>query len=268
MNIQVDPFVIKWLLSLIVGTIWVAISATIAERVSGRIGGLIIGLPSTVVIGLLFIGITQDLDSTITASTVILFGTGTYCFYFLAYLLSSPKGFLHGVFVSLLIWLCSAIFAALATPKSFVVAVLWWFILVTLSLWFVNKKIRINHKLISKSISGSPIILKALVTGTVISLIVLVSKIAGPRWGGALATFPALTLSTILVTAKSGGIEFTRLIIKNVLISTTTTIGIFAILSYFLLPVFGVVVGITISYLLLAIICVPLYFFVFEKLKD
>lgn len=228
-----DPFVVKVFLSLIIGIIWVILSTYIAERVSGKIGGLIVGLPSTAVISLLFIGLTQGIPAALTASKIIPFSSGLYCFYFIAYLLLTKKGFKQGFFGSLIVWFIFAIVAVRFSPDNLLVSIILWLILVASCIWWVVKNVQINHKLIPKKIIGNPLWLKALITGTVISLIVIIGKIAGPKWGGVFANFPALTISTYLVTIKSGGIEFTRLIAKNILISTTTTIGIFAILCYF-----------------------------------
>ncbi len=253
---------------MVVGVVWVAAATTIAEKVSGRLGGLIVGLPSTAVVSLLFIGITQGLNPALTATVVMIFMAGLYCFYFLSYLLFTRRGFSYGITLSLLVWFASAIFASIVAPKNFIVSVSYWAILVILSIWLVNKKFRTNHNLISKNIVSTPLWFKALFSGVVISLIVLISKIAGPTWGGIFATFFSLTLATFFIAYKSGGVEFTRLIAKNVLVSITPTLGLFGILNYLLLPIFGVVLGVVISYAALLVICVPLYFLGFEKLKD
>lgn len=143
-----------------------------------------------------------------------------------------------------------------------------WLILVAACIWWTIRNIHINHKLIPKKIVSSPLWLKAILTGIVISLIVVISKLAGPKWGGIFATFPALATSTYLITIKSGGVEFTRLIAKNILISTTTTIGLFGIFCYFLFPIVGVILGSVFAYIGLLIISLPLYFLIFDKIKE
>lgn len=263
-----DSFILKVILSLIIGIIWVVISTYIAERVSGKLGGLIVGLPSTAVISLLFIGLTQDVSKAITASVIVPFSMGLTCFYYISFLLLTKKGFKIGFFGSLFIWLLFASISSKYSSNSMVVSVTVWLLLVTISIWWAVKNIHINHDLIPKKIISSPLWLKAVLTGAVIGLIVIIGKVIGPRWGGIFATFPALTTSTMLITIKSGGNEFTRLIAKNVLISTTTTIGFFAILSYIFYPIFGVVLGTVFAYLGLLIISIPLYFLIIDKIKE
>lgn len=263
-----NPFIVKVLLSLLIGVCWVILSTHIAERVSGKLGGLIVGLPSTAVISLLFVGLTQGVSSALTAATIVPYSSGLYCFFFITYLLMARKGFNMGLISSLLVWFVFAFFASYFSPKSLIYSTIIGFTLIILTILFVVHKIHIDHRHIPKKIISSPLWLKAILTGTVIALIVVVSKLAGPKWGGIFATFPALILSTILITVKSGGTEFTRLIAKNALISTTTTISLFAVFCYFLYPIVGVILGSILSYLGLFIVSIPLYFLVFSKVKE
>lgn len=263
-----DPFIFKVLLSLLIGIVWVIVSTNIAERVSGKLGGLIVGLPSTAVISLLFVGLTQGMPAALTSSMIVPYSSGLYCFFFVTFLLLTKKGFKIGFFSSLIVWFVFAFVAAKFPPNNLLESIIVGLILITLTIFWAVKKIHIDHKLIPKNIVSGSLWLKAIITGTVIGLIVIISKIAGPRWGGIFATFPALTISTMLITIKSGGVEFSRLIAKNVLISTTTTISIFAILCYFLYPITGVILGTIFAYIGLLIISIPLYFLFLDKIKE
>ena len=82
-----DPFITKWIISLIVGTAWVAVFTTIAEKISGKLGGLLVGLPSTAVVSLLFIGLTQGVNAARISSVVMPYSSGLYCFFFITFLL-------------------------------------------------------------------------------------------------------------------------------------------------------------------------------------
>lgn len=262
------PFVFKVILSLIIGIVWVIISTNIAERISGKLGGLIVGLPSTAVISILFVGLTQGTPAALTSSMIVPYSSGFYCFFFITFLLLTKKGFEIGFISSLIVWFVFAFVAAKFPPSNLLESIIVGLILIILTIFWAVKKIHINHKLIPKNIVSGPLWLKAVITGTVIGIIVIISKIAGPSWGGIFATFPALTISTMLITVKSGGTEFTRLIAKNVLISTTTTISLFAIFCYFLYPITGIILGTVFAYIGLLIISIPLYFLIFDKIKE
>lgn len=263
-----DPFIIKSVLSVFLGVTWVSATTVIAERVSGKLGGLIAGLPSTAVISLLFIGLTQPLDITVSTSSVIPFSTGVYCFFFLSYLYFSKKSFTVGMVAGLITWFLFAYIAHEVAPSSIYTSILVWLVLDIISIYIALKYLKIDKSKIPSKISKTPIWLKVLISGVTMTGVILISILAGPRWGIVFVTFPAITTSTFLITIKSGGVEFTRQVALNILISTTVTIGIFAILAHFLMPSFGAVAGIVLAYILLIGIAYILYKTVFDKLKQ
>lgn len=262
-----SDFVIKWLLSIIIGSIWVIVSTSVAEKISGKLGGLIVGLPSTAVIAFLFIGLTQGIEAVKTASVTLTLMSGFYGFFFITYLLLAKTSFVKALTGSLAVWFTGAIFVFVLNPSSLASSVIGWLLLTVFSISWVSKNIVIKEKTIPEKIVGSSIWLKSLLSGLIISVIVLISKFAGPSWGGIFATFPSLSVVTLMITNKSGGLEFTRLIAKNIQLSITTSLGLFAILSYFLFPALGVILGTITSYIVLLVLGVPLYK-LFERLKQ
>src|SRR3989344_3205104 len=169
-----DPFIIKVFLSLVIGVLFVIVSTYIAEKVSGRLGGLIVGLPSTAVISILFIGLTQGIRAALTSSLIVPFSSGLYCFFFITYLLLTKKGFVIGLIGSLIVWFFFAYIASVFSPNSLIESIVIGFILITATIFWAVKKIHINHNLIPKKIISSPSWLKALLTGVVIGSIVVI----------------------------------------------------------------------------------------------
>ena len=78
MNNMIDIFILKLILSFIVGSIWITLATIIAEKFGTKLGGVIAGLPSTVVIALFFIGWTQTplIASQSTSMVPIVMGIG------------------------------------------------------------------------------------------------------------------------------------------------------------------------------------------------
>jgi hypothetical protein len=64
-------FWIKFGLSFLVGGIWVTLSSVAAERFGSKVGGLIGGLPSTIVVTLLFIGLTQTPERAAESAIIV-----------------------------------------------------------------------------------------------------------------------------------------------------------------------------------------------------
>jgi hypothetical protein len=97
------------------------------------------------------------------------------------------------------------------------------------------------------------ILLRGLISGFIISLAVLVSRLAGPVIGGIFSTFPVIFMSTLAITYFTGGVEFSRAVAKTLMLSGMINVGFYAICAHFLIPELGVWLG-TLACLILSII--------------
>ena len=89
--------------------------------------------------------------------------------------------------------------------------------------------------------------LRALLAGTVIAVAVLLSHYAGPLWGGIFITFPAAFLSSMYLFSSKHGIEKAGSLLKGMVIGSSGTV-LFTVLLYFLLPAYGLIPAIVLSY--------------------
>jgi len=89
--------IIKTIISFIVGAFWVTAATILAEKKGSKIGGLLASMPSTALVGLLFIGIVSGRQAAITATTLmpVTFGISGI---FLFFLRSFHKEFLSWIF--------------------------------------------------------------------------------------------------------------------------------------------------------------------------
>ena len=243
-------FGIKWLLSILVGGAWVTLTTFIAEQLGPQIGGLISGIPSTALITYIFIALTQSTRQAIQATTTVPLTVGFYSFFFIVYLLNSHRGFYKTLGISIAVWSVFAAISALINIQSFSASLICWITLISLSFWITHKKVILSPVKFAK-LRYTPKILfqRAALSGIVISIGVLTAKILGPVWGGIFSTFPALTISTLLITYKSSGIEFTRHLMKNILLSITINLVLFAAFVRYGYQTFGMPVGTVVAYL-------------------
>lgn len=58
-------FISKLALSFLIGGLWIALGIALAERRGPKLGGLIIGFPSTVLFSLFFIAWTQSTQAAV-----------------------------------------------------------------------------------------------------------------------------------------------------------------------------------------------------------
>jgi Ca2+/H+ antiporter len=93
-----DPsFFYNLVLSFVVGSTWVTLTNVIAEKYGSKIGGFIGGLPSTVVVALLFIALTQTTPAAIEATTIMPVAQGLNGLFTISYILSIRRGLTSGL---------------------------------------------------------------------------------------------------------------------------------------------------------------------------
>jgi hypothetical protein len=244
-----DPsFWLKLGLGFAVGSAWVTLTTLAAERYGSRIGGLIGGLPSTALVSLLFIGLTQTPQAAAEAATVIPLVQGINALFVIVYLRFVRRGLVFGLTSALLAWFVLTSILVVSGLRSVWLSVAGWLLLAAASYLAVERYMTIpSHGRVHASYAPAQIAYRALFGGTVIAFAVLMGKLGGPVYGGVFATFPAMFLSTLAVTYRAGGVEFSRAVAKALMISGLINVPLYAIVVRWLYPELGLIVGTAIA---------------------
>ncbi len=243
-------FWLKLILSFIAGSLWVTLTTLSAERFGSRIGGLIGGLPSTVVIALLFIGITQSPQVAAQATTVMPFAQGLNGLFVLTFMLLVRRGLWLGLVASIMVWLVQSTLLYLLNIQLFWISLLCWLVLLLFCYLAVEKWMKIPSRgRLSISYPPTQLIWRALFGGSVIALAVFMGKLGGPLLGGIFGSFPAMFLSTLVITSLTGGSDFSRAMGKSLLVSGLINVPLYEIAVRYLYPPLGLAVGTVLSLL-------------------
>jgi uncharacterized membrane protein (GlpM family) len=233
-------FWLKVGLSFLVGSIWVTLTTLSAEHFGSRVGGLIGGLPSTVVIALLFIGITQSPEVAAQATTVMPLAQGLNGLFVLAFMQLIRRSLPTALSGSLLVWFSFASVLYLLHIQSFLISIIGWLVLLTFCYILVEKWMMIPlHGKLALTYPRSQLVWRAFFGGSVISFAVLMGKLGGPLLGGIFGSFPAMFLSTLVITAHMGGGDFCRSVGKSMLISGLINVPLYEIMVRYLFPMIG-----------------------------
>ena len=103
--------------------------------------------------------------------------------------------------------------------------------------------------------------------GAVIAFAVLMGKIGGPILGGIFSTFPAMFLSSLVITYKVGGADFSRAIGKSLLMSGMVTVPIYALAVGCLYPRVGLGFGTILALLLSTVVAYLTYLFMRARMS-
>ncbi len=246
-----SSFWLKIALGFLVGSLWVTLTTLSAERFGSKVGGLIGGLPSTVVIALLFIGYTQSPLVAAQATTVMPLAQGLNGLFILAFMLFIRRGLKLALPVSLLVWFSLAAGLYLLDLQSFLISIAGWLLLFVFCYIVLERWMKINS--LSRQAYVYPpsqLIWRAIFGGVVISFAVLMGKLGGPLLGGIFGSFPAMFLSTLVITAHIGGAAYSKPVGKSLLVSGLINVPLYEIMVRYLYPSVGLAIGTTIAVIL------------------
>ncbi|MET4082705.1 putative membrane protein (GlpM family) [Pedobacter sp. UYP30] len=263
-----QAFVIKVMLSVIIGGIWVALSTVIVNKFGTKVGGLIAGLPSTVVVALFFIGLSQGVESVVKSTAVVPLAFAANGPFMLVYAAASKKGLWQSMGGALLTWFVCSYIIILFRFNNFN-----WGLAICILVLFVCAII-FEKTFGASSISGektelkvSQLLLRALFAGFIIGSAVFASKFLNPLFGGILASFPAVFVSTLVILHNSRGAKVSIGLAKSLLISGFINVMAYIISIRLLYPSIGLYWGTLIGLLISLTTAYLMHRFVLKKLK-
>jgi len=224
-----QTFLVKLALSFLVGSIWITSVTVIAERFGSKIGGFIGGLPSTIVVALLFIGLSQSPQDASRAAVMIPMIMGVNGLFILIYLARVHAGLIQALLTALIIWFVIIAGIVWSGVESALVSFLVWSISIGVAYYITEHVMHIAHKGgVRVPYTTRQIVTRGLVSGIIISLAVLVSRLTGPVIGGVASNFPVIFMSTLFITYRTGGVEFSRAVAKTLMLSAMINVGIYS----------------------------------------
>jgi len=262
-----QDFWLDILLAFLAGGGWIMLITVAADRFGTKIGGFIGGLPSTIVVSLLFIGVVQGPATASEVTTVIPLSMAFSGIFLAAYALLAKKGFFIGLILSLLLWFLLSSLIIVFRINNFIFATTGYLILFLLAWLVFTKYLDIpSLGVVRPHFSAGYLILRGLFGGFIIAFTVVISKLGGPIFGGIFGAFPAVFMSTIIISYKSNGLEFSRSITKPLFFSGMINVIIYSTAVRYLYPGYGLVWGTMLSYLISMVSAFLTFLFIHKKL--
>ncbi len=239
-----STFVINLVLSVLVGGVWVTLVTMGADRFGSKVGGVLAGLPSTVVVTLLFVGRSQGRLAASEATDVVPLAYAASGLFLLLYVGLLDKGLGIALGASLTLWFLLSGAVVLADLRDFAVSITAWLLSLAATVTILEKgfdipaqgKLPIRYTL-------PQLAFRAAFSGLMIGFGVFMSKIGGPIYGGIFACFPAAFLSSLVITFFSGGAAFSRSVAKAMMLSGYINVVGYGIAVRYLYRHFDLLVG-------------------------
>jgi len=242
-----DVFFVKLAISFIVSGTWVVLSTIFAEKLGPKIGGLISGLPSTVMFGTLFIALTQNAGAAVQATTIMPILGGISCLFLLSYVCLVKRGLWLSLVLSFIFWIFLSASLVVMKFDNYPISLFGYFLLLGFSYYLMEHRLNIKSVL-GKKVLYTPgiIVTRGVISGTIIVLSVVLGKMGGPLLGGMFTMFPAMFTSTILITYFSQGVEFSSATMKSAMLSAVSVVIYSLVVRYTFLTL-GIFLGTLLS---------------------
>lgn len=248
-----DLFIYRVVLSFFIAGGWIGAATLIAEKLGSRVGGLIANLPSNILIGLLFIAITQDVTFVKQAIPGIPVGMLIDTVFLVIFIIVLKYGLILSVLASLVSWFVLAYLANELGFNNLAVNCLSYF-LFTAGIYYLLKR-RMNFQTppsIKKKYSTSQILIRSVFAGSVVASVIIIAQFSPPYLVGIVAAFPAVLLSTMVILVLNQNREFAQAT-GQILILSSSNIVIYGIAVYFCYPTIGIWWGTLVSFLAAAV---------------
>lgn len=238
-----DQFIIKLILSFVVGGLYTIISTVAADKFGPKIGGLIGGLPSTALFGLFFIGWTQNSQASAEATILLPASLGLSCLFIVIYICFVKHNVWLALFGSIFLWGIGAYILVASHITNFFISIVIFLVFYFIGYFFVTRVFSITSGK-GNTITYSPgiLLLRGFISGVIIALSVVIAKVGGPVLGGMFASFPAMFTSTFLITYFAHGASFSTAVAKSSLFALVSILLFVIVARYAFVP-FGIVWG-------------------------
>ncbi|MBN1199748.1 MAG: hypothetical protein JXA23_10385 [Bacteroidales bacterium] len=243
-------FYLQVLLSFIIAGSWIALLTILAERFGSKVGGLIVNLPSNIMITLIFITLSHGNGFVQGMLPAIPVGLLIDSVFLAVFILLLRFNLIVSMLGSLGSWIVLAIVA-----DRLQMNILWLnvaiYVVATLLIFLIVEygwKIPAIGKS-GKRYSVGQMAVRAGFAGGIVGGVVLISHFVPAYLTGIVSTFPAVLFSSMVILARYQGTEFARATGK-VMILSTSNILVYTLAVYFTYPLIGIVAGTILSFIL------------------
>ncbi len=225
----------------------VVMITVIAERYGTKVGGIIGTLPSTIVIAFIFISLNRGLIFASQSAVVVPAEMGINILFLFFFTMLVKRSLLIAACISLLLWFLMSFILYLTDLDNIYLSITVFGLLLFFSFVSLEKFLKVKSAgSVKVKYTPRKIVLRGILAGVVITVSVLLSNV-GAVISGIFSVFPAIFLSTMLISAHEHGPEFVGGMAKAMIIGTLSTTS-YAVAISFLYPMVDIIWGTIIAY--------------------
>lgn len=243
-------------------------ASIMAEKFGGKVGGYVSAFPAPAAIAYFFIAYGQSVEAAVQATVSFPVAYSLVGILLLAYALLAKRGLVLAMGVAIGIWLAASLAFIQMKPTNFVVSLLLYIAIFVCMFWLMRHYVRASNKPVQHSFTKWQLFGRAVFGGSIILAAVVMSKIAGPLYGGVFAAFPAGFVSMLILMHRTHGADFSLSMIRPMYLTGMIVVVGYVTVLRFAYPAFGVWFGTATALIAAAILAYGASKFVLKRSSE
>lgn len=267
---MIDYFALQLVVTFLGMGTWVTVIAVATEKHGGRLGGFLVGLPSTAAFALFFTGLFVSVPVAVEATDSFPIFMSIIGIFLLSFGYLSARGFVPSILCSIGLWFAASFVVVLAGLEDFLASLVLSVALSTVLYVAFRFGLRPSQPAKGQGprYTSSLLLSRFSLGGGIVTLALLMGHLGIPILDAMFSAFPALSISTFVAVRagnKSMGLENAKGMTMSIFVSVMLMLTPFGATVHYLYPVYGVVWGTIAAYCAAAGVGLPYYFF-FERM--
>lgn len=242
-------FQIQLLASFLIGGVFVALQTLIAERLQGTWRAVALTIPITLAMGLFFVGLVTTTTDVVEAARIVPAALSSDYIFVLVFALLCPFGLFISLVGGFAAWALVSFFILIYPPATFATSIFLYGLPAIFTCYFLVKKLPQKNQLKVFPMNAKHIFLRSLIGGSIIVIVIFLSKTLGTTWGGLFSAFPATFASTFIIYYQLQGKGSIPTVARSVFFPGSLGFIVYAWAAAVSFPTNGIWVGTLLSYL-------------------
>lgn len=228
----------------VAGAVSASTLSVTAERFGSKLAGSLGGFPSTIAATLFLVALGAEQGRAIDMARQLPMMMSFFGVFLTVYCFFVFRGVIRASALSIGAWLSLSIILLQFPAPALWQSMLACGVSLVLSYLVVQKYLAIPAQQGMKSdLTAGQLIVRTLCGGTIVSVAVLLASISGPRVAALMTAFPAVTLSTLIVTYQTGGAALSAAVAKSMMVSGMVNAAVYSAAVTFCYPALGPTLG-------------------------
>lgn len=245
--------ILQVVLPFILSALTVILITIIAEKYGTKLGGIIGTLPSTIIIAYIFIALNQGIIFASNSVAVVPAEMGVNLVFMCVFAVLAYRTTAVALIGSFFIWAILSVILLLLNINNIYLSLIIFIVSMISTFTILEKKFKIKSQG-KRIIHYTPlkILIRGILTGVIITISVLLSNISEVL-SGIFTVFPAIFSSTMIITLKEHGPNFSAGIAKSMIIGSSSVMS-YAVAIHFLYLIYGIFWGSIFSFIISMIV--------------